>query len=398
MTAARSVTATFNTVSYALSVSKSGAGSGTVSSSPAGISCGSTCSANYASGTSVTLTAAAAAGSTFAGWSGACSGTGNCTVSMSAARSVTATFDVARTTSVGNIGMSLRTSWGSTEALASVTVRDGTGAPVSGATVTGAWSGATSSTASVKTNASGVADFRSARIRASTGTRFTFTVTGIALSGHAYDATRNVESSDSITVGGAQPPTAVLSADRTSGAAPLTVNFSAAGSSDADGTIASYAWSFGDGGTAGGLTAQRVYSTPGTYTAALTVTDNSGLTDSKTVTITVGTSGGPATVSVADIGMSLGSYWGRSEATALVTVRDGNGNIVPGATVTGTWSGVVSGSGALVTGTTGQVAFRSARLSASTGAVFTFTVTGITYAGHSYDPTRNFETSDSITR
>jgi PKD repeat protein len=190
----------------------------------------------------------------------------------------------------------------------------------------------------------------------------------------------------------------VLSADRTSGAAPLTVNFSAAGSSDADGTIASYAWSFGDGGTASGLTAQRVYSTPGTYTAALTVTDNSGLTDSKTVTITVGTSGGPATVSVADIGMSLGSYWGRSEATALVTVRDGNGSIVPGATVTGTWSGVVSGSGALVTGTTGQVAFRSARLSASTGAVFTFTVTGITYAGHSYDPTRNFETSDSITR
>ncbi len=398
MTAARSVTATFNSVSYALSVSKGGLGTGTVTSSPAGISCGSTCSANYASGTSVTLTAAAAAGSTFAGWSGACSGTGNCTVSMSAARSVTATFDVARTTSVGNIGMSLRTSWGSTEALASVTVRDGTGAPVSGATVTGAWSGATSSTASVKTNASGVADFRSARIRASTGTRFTFTVTGIALSGHAYDATRNVESSDSITVGGAQPPTAVLSADRTSGAAPLTVNFSAAGSSDADGTIASYAWSFGDGGTASGLTAQRVYSTPGTYTAALTVTDNSGLTDSKTVTITVGTSGGPATVSVADIGMSLGSYWGRSEATALVTVRDGNGNIVPGATVTGTWSGVVSGSGALVTGTTGQVAFRSARLSASTGAVFTFTVTGITYAGHSYDPTRNFETSDSITR
>ncbi len=398
MTAARSVTATFNSVSYALSVSKGGLGTGTVTSSPAGISCGSTCSANYASGTSVTLTAAAAAGSTFAGWSGACSGTGNCTVSMSAARSVTATFDVARTTSVGNIGMSLRTSWGSTEALASVTVRDGTGAPVSGATVTGAWSGATSSTASVKTNASGVADFRSARIRASTGTRFTFTVTGIALSGHAYDATRNVESSDSITVGGAQPPTAVLSADRTSGAAPLTVNFSAAGSSDADGTIASYAWSFGDGGTASGLTAQRVYSTPGTYTAALTVTDNSGLTDSKTVTITVGTSGGPATVSVADIGMSLGSYWGRSEATALVTVRDGNGSIVPGATVTGTWSGVVSGSGALVTGTTGQVAFRSARLSASTGAVFTFTVTGITYAGHSYDPTRNFETSDSITR
>ena len=63
-----------------------GTGTGTVTSSPSGINCGSTCSATYSSGTSVTLTAAAASGSTFAGWSGACTGTGTCTVSMTAAR------------------------------------------------------------------------------------------------------------------------------------------------------------------------------------------------------------------------------------------------------------------------------------------------------------------------
>jgi hypothetical protein len=63
-----------------------------VTSSPTGISCGATCSASFASGTAVTLTAAAASGSTFTGWSGACSGTGACTVTMSAAQSVTATF------------------------------------------------------------------------------------------------------------------------------------------------------------------------------------------------------------------------------------------------------------------------------------------------------------------
>jgi hypothetical protein len=57
------------------------------------INCGSTCSASYASGTSVTLTAIAASGSTFAGWSGACTGTATCTVSMNAARTVTATFN-----------------------------------------------------------------------------------------------------------------------------------------------------------------------------------------------------------------------------------------------------------------------------------------------------------------
>ncbi|HYD40642.1 MAG TPA: malectin domain-containing carbohydrate-binding protein [Anaeromyxobacter sp.] len=81
--------------SYTLTVTRVGAGSGTVTSTPAGIGCGATCSASYASGTIVTLTAAAAAGSTFAGWSGACTGTAACTVAMTAARTVTATFDTA---------------------------------------------------------------------------------------------------------------------------------------------------------------------------------------------------------------------------------------------------------------------------------------------------------------
>src|SRR5262249_55282485 len=54
-------------------------------------------SASFASGTSVTLTATAASGSTFAGWSGACTGTSTCTVSMTAAQSVTATFNTSVT-------------------------------------------------------------------------------------------------------------------------------------------------------------------------------------------------------------------------------------------------------------------------------------------------------------
>ncbi|HYD54679.1 MAG TPA: glycoside hydrolase family 9 protein, partial [Gemmatimonadaceae bacterium] len=78
---------------YSLVVTKAGTGAGTVTSSPAGISCGAACSASYTSGASVTLTATPAAGSTFAGWTG-CTGTGaTCTISMTAARSVTATFN-----------------------------------------------------------------------------------------------------------------------------------------------------------------------------------------------------------------------------------------------------------------------------------------------------------------
>ncbi len=88
---ARSVTATFATA-FKLTVVKDGTGQGTVTSTPAAIDCGSSCSADIASDTSVTLTATPASGSTFTGFTGDCTGTGPCVVSMTAARSVTATF------------------------------------------------------------------------------------------------------------------------------------------------------------------------------------------------------------------------------------------------------------------------------------------------------------------
>ena len=69
-----------------LTVTRAGTGTGGVSSSPAGIDCGADCSEIYDSGTVVTLTAAASAGSTFAGWSGACSGSGACVVTMAPPR------------------------------------------------------------------------------------------------------------------------------------------------------------------------------------------------------------------------------------------------------------------------------------------------------------------------
>jgi PKD domain/Divergent InlB B-repeat domain len=78
--------------SHWLTVSKEGAGSGEVSSSPAGISCGASCRASLDAGTEVTLTATPDASSTFTGWAGDCSGTGGCQVTMDRAASVTATF------------------------------------------------------------------------------------------------------------------------------------------------------------------------------------------------------------------------------------------------------------------------------------------------------------------
>jgi len=73
-----------------------------------------------------------------------------------------------------------------------------------------------------------------------------------------------------------QLPTAQGSASVTSGDAPLSVDFSDTGSTDADGTVAAYRWDFGDGSSAFTADATHTYTTPGSYGATLTVTDNLG--------------------------------------------------------------------------------------------------------------------------
>lgn len=103
MTQDRDVTATF-APAHTLTVSLAGAGSGSVSSEPAGISCPADCAEEYEEGEVVTLTALATGGSAFAGWSGDCSGTGDCQVTMSADRGVTATFVPLRTLAVSVVG------------------------------------------------------------------------------------------------------------------------------------------------------------------------------------------------------------------------------------------------------------------------------------------------------
>jgi PKD repeat protein len=84
-----------------------------------------------------------------------------------------------------------------------------------------------------------------------------------------------------------QPPVASLKATPSSGIVPLTVSLDGTASSDPDGAIAGYAWTFGDGGTGSGATINHTYTTTGTFTARLTVTDNQGATASATTSITV---------------------------------------------------------------------------------------------------------------
>ncbi|WP_157269760.1 PKD domain-containing protein [Azohydromonas aeria] len=195
-----------------------------------------------------------------------------------------------------------------------------------------------------------------------------------------------------------QPPTAVIGASTLRGTAPLAVTFSGAGSGDPDGSIAAYDWSFGDGGTASGAAVSRVFSAAGSYATTLRVTDNTGLSASASVTVTVDAPVVIIPMRVADIAMGLTvNKGGNANASARVKVVDSNGLPVAGAVVTGAWSGLVSASG--VTATTdasGVAAFTSA--SSKKSGSFVFAVTNVARSGYSYAAGANTETRDFIFR
>jgi cellulose 1,4-beta-cellobiosidase len=105
MIADRNITATFNGPDPTLTVTRAGAGGGTITSTPSGISCGATCTSRYLPSMVVTLTATPSAGSVFLGWSGGCTGTAaTCTVTMPGELnvSVTGTFGLAPATPCAN--------------------------------------------------------------------------------------------------------------------------------------------------------------------------------------------------------------------------------------------------------------------------------------------------------
>ena len=104
LSAISGLAAIFNLKTYPLSVTKAGTGTGTVTSAPGNINCGTHCSEAFDHGATVTLTAVPEASSTFTGWSGACTGAESCQVTLEEARSVTATFALQRYTVTATAG------------------------------------------------------------------------------------------------------------------------------------------------------------------------------------------------------------------------------------------------------------------------------------------------------
>ncbi|WP_344129431.1 PKD domain-containing protein [Pedococcus bigeumensis] len=105
-----------------------------------------------------------------------------------------------------------------------------------------------------------------------------------------------------------QPPTASF----TSSATGLTASFDASGSSDPDGAVTGYAWSFGDGSTGTGVTPSHLYAAAGTYSVQLTVTDNQGLTGTTTRQVTV-SAPVPGAIAADDFERIVTGGWGSAQ-------------------------------------------------------------------------------------
>jgi PKD repeat protein len=190
-----------------------------------------------------------------------------------------------------------------------------------------------------------------------TGTTATHTEVSVAQSKSEADllphvAVREAVLSLSGGAGGNRPPSAEANGPY-AGTVGTPVGFTANGSADPDGSVASYAWSFGDGGNAATATPTHSYAAAGSYTVRVTVTDNGGATatDSATATITAGGGGG----NQPPVAQAGGPYFGTTGAPVLFS---GAGSSDPdGSIAAHAWS---FGDGATGTGVAPQHVYSAA--------------------------------------
>jgi len=191
--------------------------------------------------------------------------------------------------------------------------------------------------------------------------------------------------------GNNQAPVAVASANPQSGGAPLAVQFNSDSSYDPDGTIAAYAWDFGDGSVSNEANPSHTYTDAGPYNAVLTVTDNQGTTGSATVTIDVSqVSQNELHVQAQTVmreQIDKRNWWGLD--TILIT--DQNNQSVAGVSVTVTYSGPNNGQVNGITGADGIVTLYTDKQRRPKGS-WCFEVTDVAKDGYNYNPSANVVT------
>lgn len=190
------------------------------------------------------------------------------------------------------------------------------------------------------------------------------------------------------------------------GVAPLAVKLVGTASSDADGSIASYRWEFGDGSAvATTATANHTYAA-GTYTARLVVTDDLGAASSTTVQIVVSSAPTPPppppvtkpSCKVASLALTWVKATNASGyAQGVMTITDNAGKPVSGALVTVKSTGLFAGSGQGRTDSRGQLVLVTTRLPATSKGDLTFAVTAVSHPTLVYDPANNVVTSATLT-
>jgi PKD repeat protein len=165
----------------------------------------------------------------------------------------------------------------------------------------------------------------------------------------------------------------------------LTCSFNASGSSDPGGTIASYAWYFGDATTGSGVTPTHTYVAGGTYAVILIVTDNSGATNTHFQIVTVVV---PPDMHVGDLDRASTSQSTKWTAIVTMTVHDSNHGPVANAAVSGYWNNGSTGS--CTTNASGQCTVsRSGILNTKTSV--SFTVANVARATLVYRPAENHD-------
>ena len=169
-----------------------------------------------------------------------------------------------------------------------------------------------------------------------------------------YDAADNADASFACEVTGNQDPVASF----TVATSLLTADFTDT-STDSDGSVVAWSWDFGDGNTSTSQNPSNSYAASGTYTVMLTVTDDMGATGSASQSVTVSDGSGGGTMHIESITTVVNRGGGSGTVDATFLIVDESGNPVDGATVSGTFSGDLSGTDSGVTNTSGEAILTS---------------------------------------
>ena len=315
---------------------------------------------------------------------------------------------------VGGIALQLRSQGRRNSGRAVIAIVDKSGNPVDNANVVVQWSGLTTAVDAAITSGGDVR-FDSDKVSNSQSGQFVITVTDVTLSGFVYDLASNVATAACVdTTGSAcpvgppdtEPPAAPASLTATAG--PGSVSLDWADNTEPDWASYSVYRSTTSGGDpvliVEGLTSS-LYTDTGlnagtTYYYVVTAKDTSGNESGPSNEASATPTEPPQlSIHVGDISVAIVKQGRNYRGRATVSVLDRDGNPASGVEVEGswTWNSTDIGAGSGVTDGNGVATVNSSKKKASSGDVFTFTVTNLILNGSSYDSASNVTTSDSAT-